>query len=179
MLLTTFAAFSATGVAAAAKPQKKKTKPSTGPTAQQIRTAVAAAERSPDLWATVNVCTSGTSDDEVGIRGQMPSLGFATTLLMNISLSYWNYTDMQFEPFNASSPLSLGKGTHGIHQGGVSFPVYPPAAGSMYLVRGAITFEWKLGDKILGKVVRNTGHGYPNVGFSDPPGYSSGTCTLT
>ena len=189
ILATTIGVLSAPGLAAAAKPKTAKTKtkptktkptkPSTGPTAKQIRTAVAAAERSPDLWATVNVCTSSPST-VVGIRGQMPSLGFTTTLLMNISISYWNYTDLQFEPImNASSPLSLGKGTHGIHQGGVSFPIGAPTAGSMYLVRGTITFEWMLGAKVLGKVVRNTGHGYPGVNFSSPPGYSSGTCTLT
>jgi hypothetical protein len=84
-----------------------------------------------------------------------------------------------FEPANATSTISLGKGTHGAHQGGVSFPFAPPTGGNPYLVRGTVTFEWTIAGKVVGKVTRNTGHGYANVGFSDPAGFSAGTCTLT
>jgi hypothetical protein len=166
-------------LASAKKPPKHKKPTSTGPTAAQIHAAVTAAERSPDLWATVNVCTSSPGEDDIGIRGQMPSLGFATTLVMEMSVSYWDYGSNMFMPAGASDTLTLGKGTHGIHQGGVTFPFTPPATGSQFLVRGTVTFEWLLGSKVIGKVTKNTGHGYANVGYSDPPGYSSGTCTLT
>jgi hypothetical protein len=180
-ILAAVGAISAPAVATAAKPGKTHHKK--GRTlAEKIHAAVLAAERSPDLWATINVCTSGNADgsDEVGIRGQMPSLGFPATLTMVVSVSYWNYTDMKFEPANAaSSTVSLGAGTHGLHQGGVNFPFAPPTSGSTYLVRGTVTFEWLSGSKVLGKVTRNTGHGYAGVSFSDPPGYSSGTCSLT
>jgi hypothetical protein len=183
LLALALAAISAPGLAAAAKPSKHKKKK--GPTlAQKIQAAVRSAERSPDLWATVNVCTSAPTptNDMVGIRGQMPSLGYAASLSMKISLAYWNTTDNMFEPSqdpNATATISLGKGTNGIHQGGVNFPIVPPTSGATYLVRGSITFEWKIGTKVVGKITRNTGHGYPNVNFSNPPGYSSGTCTLT
>jgi len=163
-----------------AKPAKKtkKAKPK-GPTASQIRAALAKAKHSPNLWATVNVCMSAPGQDTVGIRGQMPSLGFATTLTMDVSVSYWNNSTSMFDPVGATSTVSLGKGTKGIHQGGVSFPFAPPGTGSQYIVRGTVTFEWSLGSKLIGKVTRNTGHGYPNVAFSNPPGFSAGTCTLT
>ena len=184
------AGISAPGVAAASKPSKaKKTHhKKKGPTeAQKIQAAVKSAERSPDLWATVNVCTSTPTQDTVGIRGQMPSLGITATLLMNLSVSYWNGSTFAPVPANpgqptpgtASDSLSLGQGTHGIHQGGVNFNITPPASGSTYVVRGTITFEWKVGSKVVGTVTRNTGHGYANVGFGNPPGYSAGTCTLT
>jgi hypothetical protein len=173
-------ALSAAGPAAAKPPKTHKAPTTKGPTAKQIHSAVMNAARSPDLWATVNVCTSAPTGDEVGVRGEMPSLGFAATLVMNMSVQYWNYTDSQFEPVSdATSTISLGKGTHGIHQGGVSFPFAPPATGNQFLVRGTVTFEWKLGTKVLGTVSRQTGHGYPNVAFSNPPGFSAGTCTLT
>ena len=172
---------SAPGLAAAKEHQKPTKKHKQGMTAKQIRAAVTNAEHSSDLWATVNVCTSSPTvppGDVVGIRGQMPSLGFKTALVMDVSVDYWNYTDGQFESANASSTISLGEGTHGVHQGGVSFP-FAPGQGNTYLVRGTITFEWKMGTKVVGTVTRNTGHGYSNVGFSDPPGFSAGTCTLT
>lgn len=172
-------AATAASAASAATPSKhKKTHHKKGPTAEQkIQAAVASAEHSPDLWATVNVCTSSTTGDTVGIRGQMPSIGVSATLSMNISVSYWNGT--AFTPANASQSISLGQGTHGLHQGGVNFPFSPPNAGSTFVVRGTITFTWTVGSKVVGKVTRNTGHGYPNVNFSNPPGYSAGTCTLT
>lgn len=179
-LVLAAAAISAPAGTAATKPSKHQNK---GPTLEQrIKAAVAAAERSPDLWATINQCSSSTTvppGDVVGIRGQMPSLGIAATMTMNISVSYWNNTDSMFEPANASSTVSLGRGTHGVHQGGINFPFAPPTGGSPYLVRGTITFEWTIAGKVVGRVTRNTGHGYTNVGYSDPPGYSAGTCTLT
>jgi hypothetical protein len=183
-LAAAVSAFSAPGLAAAKapKPKPKPTHKAKGLTAKQIHAAVSAAEHSPSLWATVNVCTSSsdpTIGDVAGIRGQMPGLGFAATLLMNVSVDYWNYTDMKFESAGATSTISLGKGTHGIHQGGVSFPFAPPTPGSTFLVRGSITFEWKMGNKVIGTVTRPTGHGYQNVAYSNPPGFSAGTCTLT
>jgi hypothetical protein len=187
MLIGALGAISIPGVAAAAskpspakKTHKKKKK---GPTLQQkIATAVKNAERSPDLWATVNccgTCTGVAGTDTVGIRGQMPGLGFTATLSMDISVDYWNYTTSTFQPTSATSNIVLGKGTHGLHQKGVNFPIVPPAPGSQYLVRGSITFVWTIGNKVVGKVTRNTGHGYANVGFSNPLGYTSGTCTLS
>jgi hypothetical protein len=184
-LVLAVAAIGFPGVAVAAKQAKpSKTHPKKGLTAaqklaKQIATAVANAERSPDLWATINVCTSAATNDYVGVRGQMPSLGLPATLTMLISVSYWNYTDNMFEPLtNATGTASLGKGTHGIHQGGLNFPITPPPTGTTYLVRGTITFEWTIGKKVVGKLTRNTGHGYTNVAFSNPPGLSEGTCTL-
>ncbi|HWF72567.1 MAG TPA: hypothetical protein VG186_04435 [Solirubrobacteraceae bacterium] len=174
-------AVSASGAAAASKPatHKKKKK---GPTAaQKLAAAVKTAEHSPDLWATVNVCTSmpAPTNDSVGIRGQMPSLGVPATLSMNISVSYWDGSAFATPPMPVTDTISLGMGTHGLHQGGVNFTIIPPTPGATYVVRGAITFEWKIGTKVVGKVTKNTGHGYANVGFSSPPGFSAGTCTLT
>jgi hypothetical protein len=182
LILAATGAMSIPSVATAKSAKANKThhkKKKKGPTlAQKIQTAVKIAERSPDLWATVNVCTSSPTQDEVGIRGQMPSLGYAATLSMNISVDYWNFDTNVFQPASLSQKVALGKGTHGLHQGGVNFPITPPASGSQYLVRGSVTFSWMIGSKVVGTVTRNTGHGYANVGFANPPGYSSGTCTL-
>ncbi|MEA2198391.1 MAG: hypothetical protein QOJ25_2442 [Solirubrobacteraceae bacterium] len=185
-LLAAVAAISVPGVQAATNPpetthhHKKK-----GPTkAQKIKAAVAAAERSPDLWATANKCESPSLDDPtadlVGIRAQMPGLGYPATLSMMFSVSYWNRTDNMFEPANSSQNVSLGMGTRGVHQGGVDFHFSPPASDAPpFVVRGTVTFEWTIAGKVVGKVTRNTGHGYAGVGFSVPAGYSAGTCTLT
>lgn len=182
VLAAAVAALSVPAVAAAAphkKATKKHHKKKVLTEQQKIAAAVKVAERSPDLWATVNACTSAPTGDTVGIRGQMPGLGIPATLSMSVSASYWNYTTSMFQASGASLAVPLGTGTHGLRQGGVNFPFVPPAAGSTYLVRGTITFEWMIGGKVVGKVTKNTGHGYANVGLATPPGYSAGTCTLT
>jgi hypothetical protein len=180
VLVAALAAVSAPGLAAATT-SKKPTHKKKGPTAaQKLQAAVKAAERSPDLWATVNQCTSATTGDIVGIRGQIPSLGVPATLSMSFSVFYWNGSAFQsVAPPSGGPPVVSVKGTHGIHQGGVNFPFSPPTAGSTYVVRGTITFTWTVAGKVVGTVTRNTGHGYTNVGYSTPPGYNAGTCTLT
>ena len=179
-LVSVLVALNAPGVSAAATKHKKK-----GPTLQQqIAAAVAKAERSPDLWATVNCCgtcpVNPPSNDVIAIRGQMPGLGkLASTMSMTLSVSFWSTMDNLFEPANVQSTISLGKLTGGLHQGGVNFPFSPPPTGTTYLLRGTVTFSWKIGRRVVGSVTRNTGHGYAGVGFSVPPGTSEGTCTLS
>jgi hypothetical protein len=73
---------------------------------------------------------------------------------------------------------NLGLATRGVHQAGFTFPFQTPAAGQTYTLRGAITFAWKLGRKLIGSALVHTKHGYKNVAFSDPPGYSAGTCSI-
>jgi hypothetical protein len=159
--------------AASASKTTKPGKPS-GPTAAQISAAVAHAKKSHDMWATVNVCNSPKYPNMLGIRGQIPSLGFVTSMYMRVQVDYWNFADSRFEPDPmATDVVSLGSGSIGLHQGGVMFQFTPPV-----VLSGTVTFEWKLGGKVIGKAVRYTGHGYKGVDFGDPPGYSTATCSF-
>jgi hypothetical protein len=163
------------GAIAGARPGK----PSPGPTAAHVRAALRRAERSADLWATINICNTAQYPDDIGIRGQLPGLGFATRISMNVSVEYYSIKTKHFEPTGASELVDLGRATTGVHQGGVRFPFKAPAAGQSYELRGVITFEWKRGNKLLGRMLRHTTHGHRNVDFSDPPGFSAGTCTIS
>jgi hypothetical protein len=164
--------------AARAKPLEKGCLPPAPPTAAQVKAAVAAAEKSADLWATVNICNTAKYPDEVGIRGQMPSLGFRTDLSLTVAVEYYSAAQNKFLSTGDSQVVDLGLATHSAHQGGAIFPFQAPAAGDSYVLRGTVTFEWKLGGKVLGQVSRHTGHGYSGVAAGDPPGYSEGTCTI-
>ena len=68
----------------------------TGPTHSQISAAVARVKRSRNLWATVNICNTKRHPDVVGIRGQMPALGFSSALSMQVDphsgAGYWQLT---------------------------------------------------------------------------------------
>jgi hypothetical protein len=148
--------------------------PSKPPTPAQVRAAVAKAERSKKLWSTVNICNTKHHPDTIGIRGQMPSLSFRSSLFMQVQVTYWNYKAKKFEPDpGVQQWVSLGDPANEIVQGGALFKFKPPA-----VLAGTVTFEWKLHGKVVGSEQRATGGGHKNAKFGDPPGYSSNDCTL-
>jgi hypothetical protein len=154
---------------AGAKPSGK------GPTEAQIRAAVRRAEHSKDLWATINVCRRKGREDIIGIRGQMPSLGFTSDLSLVVQPQYWAYDQAKFKPVPGDARrVSLGAATHAVLQGGASFRFKHPAG----LLRGTITFEWRLKTRLLASTVRKTTHGHRHVDFADPPGFSAGVCSF-
>ncbi len=149
-------------------------KSSQRPSAAQIRRAVRRAERSRNLWATVNICNTKRNPDVIGIRGQMPALGFKTVLIMDVQIWYLNRKTKKFVPDPAiREHVVLGAATTALHQDGASFRIVPPAD-----LKGQITFSWALGGKVIGRTTRMTAGGIKGVDFADPHGYSAATCSI-
>jgi hypothetical protein len=143
-------------------------------TPAQMRIAVGRAERSSDLWATVNICDTKRHPNTIGVRGQMPTLGFPARLEMTIKLRYWSSAKARFLPIpHVQLAVSLGVATTGLHQGGATFKFKPPV-----ILSGEIDFRWLVGKKVLGRAVRLTRHGLKGVDQGDPPRYSTATCTM-
>src|SRR6516165_1209759 len=86
VLLVTLVTLIAGSAQALAKGKHPSPKP---PTAAQMRAAVQRAERSKYLWATVNICNTKRHPHAIGVRGQMPALGFPALLQMTVHLKYW------------------------------------------------------------------------------------------
>ena len=149
-----------------------------GPTPSQVRAAVRRAERSTQLWATVNICDTPSHPNRIGIRGQMPALGFAAQLSISIQVEYWDLAASSFRPVSGpggQAQLKLGTVRDGTEQGGRTFQ-FAPGAG---LLRGRITFRWRLNGKLVGKVSRSTTAGHRKVAGGDPPGHSAASCTIS
>lgn len=169
-ILATAAAFSlALPTAALAK----------GPSASQIHRAAARAEGSSSLWATVNVCASrGTGKGgQLGIRGQMPSLGFASTLRMTVQLGYWNQKHERFMAIPSSaaaSNLALGSSSTGLQQDGVVFG-FDDSAG---LLDASIDFTWTRNGKVIAEAQRITTTGHRDADYGQPAHYSAADCRL-
>jgi hypothetical protein len=143
------------------------------PTPRQIRAAVRNAEHSQNLWATVNICNTRNHPNTIGIRGQMPTLGFATKLRMQFRVEYWS--GKAFTPVpGVSKTITLGPAVHGVYQAGVRFPFAPQAG----LLRGSVSFEWRLGSRRVAHVTRSTRKGHPDADFGDPKRFSSGVCVI-
>lgn len=148
-----------------------------GPTQRQIRQAVAKAEKSSRLWATVNACAPKGHPHLFGVRAQEPALGFHAWLKITIQVQYWDTTKKQWllDPApGTTQAIPLGFITYGFQQGGFTFR-FPSYHGRL---RALVTFEWHHGGKIVGSTVRRTTGGHHDADFAAPKGYSAPNCTL-
>jgi hypothetical protein len=141
------------------------------PTPAQIRAAVKSAERSRELWATVNIC----DQPNFGIRGQMPALGFPARMSMQIQVDYWNPAKKRFVPdSHAIKKLTLPRATRNLHQTGYVWQFQPAT-----ILSGSVTFEWKLGNKVIGRTTRATAHVAKGVDDTNPRGNSTASCKIS
>jgi hypothetical protein len=144
------------------------------PTPAQVHTDLKRAERSRALWATIDFCDTKAHRDEIGIRGQMPALGFPTELSMMVKLAYYDTTRGRFVPVpHVARRLVLGTATNGTVQDGVGFSFSPPVT-----LSGSISFQWRRRGKLIGSTTRLTSGHDKGVDDGDPRGYSAATCTI-
>lgn len=148
------------------------------PTPKQIRAAIARASRSSYLWATVNVCGShGAKGGVIGVRGEMPALGFRATLSMTIQLRQYLSSSQRFVAVKGSTArrtVTVGRWATGIHQDGAEFP-FTSATGRL---DAAVTFTWTRNGRRLGRLTRTTTGGHPSAAYGRPRHHSTATCRL-
>ena len=174
VIVTTFGCWSAAAHA-------KRSHGHKGPTAAQIHKALTRAQHSKQLWATVNVCQvkgrGAAKGGSIGIRGQMPTLGFTSTLSMTIQLNRWSSKNKSFAalPYKtAKTTVSPGTFATNLHQDGAVFPFGGPAG----LLDATVTFGWSRGGKVLGTATRRTAAGHHDAAGGHPPHYSAAQCKL-
>jgi len=148
-----------------------------GPTPSQVRAAVAAARTSRNLWATINVCTPRRAPHALGVRGQMPALGFPAALTEVIQVQYWSKAKHRFldvPGVDARALVRLGQVTAGLEQGGHDF-AFAPHAG---LLRAVVTFQWRRAGRLLLSLSRTTVAGHPAADNGIPAHFSAATCRV-
>jgi hypothetical protein len=151
-------------------------KPNPNPTPKQIRTAVREAQHSKRLWATVNICDTHKHPDALGIRSQVPALGFPTTITITLGVEFFSQTAKRYEPDpNVKKVIRLRNQTDGIHQRGFIFR-FAKHTGRL---RGTATFTWTRAGKVLGTAMKLTTAGHHDADFADPDGFSAATCKIT
>ncbi len=166
------AALAASSADAAATGPPAPTAPP-APTPQQVHQAVAAAKRSRNLWATVNICGIAGSTRAVGLRAQMPGLGFTSNLYMTFSVYYRTTGGAnRLVPGTRKTVLVANSGTR-LYQSGVTFHFPPPAT-----LSGRVLFVWKLQGRQLGQAIRWTTANHKHVDHANPPGFSAAACTI-
>lgn len=134
------------------------------------------------LWATVNVCDTERLPDTIGVRGSMPgSKDARETMWMRFQVQFMSAADNRWHTVpdgGDSGFVSLGSARLKARQGGRSFRI-SPRKGEQVLLRGKVSFEWRLKDVVTRSASSRTTKGHRSSAGSDPPGYSASTCTIT
>jgi hypothetical protein len=150
--------------------------PKSAPTQAQINKALRAAESSSFLWATVNVCVPNPHQGGlIGVRGEMPALGFAATLSMTIQLNQRSNKTGTYSAVpgsTATRTVTVGTYANHVHQDGAEFPFTSDTS----RLDATVTFTWSRGSTQLGQVTQTTTGGHPQADFGQPPNHSSATC---
>jgi hypothetical protein len=133
-----------------------------------------------DLWATVNVCDTEKSPDQMGVRARMPGDGTRRSMYMRFTAQF--RSGGKWKPVNGrgrSKWLYAGSALFRNQELGYTFSFDAPKAGVTYLMRGLVQFEWRA--KKSGTVVRRT-HLYTTKGHptkpAEPKGFSAATCRI-
>jgi hypothetical protein len=140
------------------------------------------ARRSSRLWATVNVCDTIRHPDTIGIRGSMPGSKFRRArMFMRFQVQYFRASDQLWHNLSQggdSGFVRVGRARYRARQAGQRFVFAPPSVGA-WTMRGAVTFEWRLGRRVVRHVRLLTTAGHRSSADADPPGYSAATCVIS
>ena len=141
--------------------------------------AAPAQAKTRNLWATINVCDSPKYADSVGIAARMPGDGTKRRMYMRFYVQYRADKQWKYVKEGGVSPwLNAGSAQYSWSQRGYTFGFSPPAAGTKFVMRGLVKFEWRSkGGKVVKKTHRITSSGHVTKG-ADPKGYSAAQCTL-
>jgi hypothetical protein len=148
--------------------------------------AVADAQRargaSRHLWATVNVCDTERWPDTIGIRGSMPgSTDRREAMWMRFQVQFLAADDGKWHDVpegGDSGFVFVGPARLKAGQAGRSFRI-SPKKGEAVLLRGRVSFEWRLKGEVVRRATVRTRKGHRSSAGSDPPGYTASTCTIT
>jgi hypothetical protein len=133
------------------------------------------------LWATVNVCDTERWPDTIGIRGSMPASGDAReTMWMRFQVQFMSADDGKWHlvPEGGDSGFVQVGSARSARQAGRSFRI-SPKKGEQVLLRGRVSFEWRLKDVVTRSERMLTRKGHRSSAGSDPDGYTATTCTIT
>jgi len=131
------------------------------------------------IWATVDVCNTPAHPDAIGIRGSMPGTGDRhETMFMAFAVEYRDrHGRWQALGGGSSGFVALGDAASRLRQAGRDFTIATKKAHT-YLLRGVVTFEWRLRSRVIASAVRATTAGHRAGAGADPAGYSASVCSI-
>jgi hypothetical protein len=132
------------------------------------------------IWATVDVCDTPAHPHAIGIRGSMPGTGDRhETMFMAFAVEYRDRHGrwQALGGGGSSGFVALGDAASRLRQAGRDFTIATKKAHT-YLLRGVVTFEWRLRGRVVASAVRSTTAGHHASAGADPAGYSASVCSI-
>jgi hypothetical protein len=145
-------------------------------------TAATPVDRSPDLWATVNICDTPSFPDRIGIRGSMPGLGRRAALYMRFDVHYLAKADGKWHNMEEKGNPGLrkvGVTKRQVLESGYTFRVPAPSDGGAHTLRGSVTFVWKRKGRTVERRREVTEAGHRSTKGADPAGFSAAICQIS
>jgi hypothetical protein len=139
-----------------------------------------------NLWATVNVCDTAKSPDDMGVRARMPGNGRRQRMYMRFTAQYRSEGKWKVVAGRGRSGwLYAGSALFKHQERGYTFSFDPPPAGAVYTMRGSVQFEWRAerrrGGRVRTVVARRarafTTAPHRSTG-AQPPGYTAARCKI-
>jgi hypothetical protein len=142
--------------------------------------APADAGKVKNLWATVNVCDTPKSPNEMGIRARMPGDGTSRRMFMRFTAQYRTGGKWKVVSGARSRWLPVGSARESWREFGYTFSIGAPKPGTSYVLRGLVQFEWrKKGTrKVERRSHRFTERGHPTGRDGEPRNYSAARCRI-
>lgn len=152
-------------------------------TAKRKKATAPSLGKSPDLWSTVNVCDTELHPNEIGVRGSMPGLGTQrAALFMRFQIQYLAKADNKWHNIEAKADSGfrkLGTSRNRVLESGWTFKFLPPPDGGAHMLRGAVTYVWRVNGRLVRSIKRKTETGHRSTAGADPPGFSAATCSIS
>jgi hypothetical protein len=139
-------------------------------------------DKSPLLWATVNICDTTKHPDTIGIRASMPGSGkTGERMYMRFQVQYFRTSTQKWASTDAtvdSGFRPVGSAKYRRRESGWNFSITPPPAGQTYRLRGVVTYEWRKGDVVVRRAQKRTRSGHKGTFGADPKGFSAAECVI-
>lgn len=139
-------------------------------------------DKSPLLWSTVNICDTAKHPDVIGIGASMPGSGKRRErMYMRFEVQYYKPATKTWVRLGASADSgfrSVGSAKYVRRQSGWNFSIQPPPEGQTYRLRGVVTFEWRVGKRVVRRAQKRTRSGHKGTAGADPKGFSAAECTI-
>jgi len=152
-------------------------------TAGAARKGNATVDASPLLWATINICDPAERPDTIGIRASMPgSADGRERMFMRFRVQYLSDADQKWHNVTQGGDSGwrfVGLARYEARRSGRDFRFAPPTDSPSILLRGKVSFEWRLKGEVTRRASKLTTKGHSSKVGSVPPGYSAETCTIT
>ena len=138
-------------------------------------------DKSPLLWATINVCDTAKHPNTIGIRASMPGSGRPhEKMYMRFRVQYFNALKKKWTYIltTDSGFVSVGSARYRRRESGWDFSVNPPPVGQEFLLRGVVTYEWRRGKVVARRAQKRTRSGHRGTIGADPKSFSAATCKI-